>query len=185
MAAPRKLSLGTALADIELFVLDVDGVLTQGGIEYSQSDTHTKSESKTFIARDGFGIALWVKAGFKCAWCTGRGGGAVRRRAHELGVQLVSEGSKDKAADVRAIATELGVDLSRVAHMGDDWPDLAAFGVVGAAFAPADADPHVRDRADYVTTAAGGRGAVREAIAMILDAKGMTEALLAEYTDPA
>lgn len=156
-----------ALRDIRLLVLDVDGVLTDGSIVYDDRG----AETKTFNVRDGFGVKLWIEAGGACAIVTRRGGEAVRRRAAELGIEHVIEGAGDKGDAVQEICRRTRVPPDRAAYLADDWPDLAAMRLVAYPMAVADADPRVRERARFVTRAPGGRGAVREAVEHLLEAR--------------
>lgn len=157
-------------ADITVLVLDVDGVLTDGSIIYSD-DGH---EIKRFYTRDGFGLKTWLRAGFDAAVITGRGGAALARRMNEIGVKHVVEHSRDKDADLRGLCERLGVPLSSCAFVGDDWPDLAAMRLAGYAIAVADAEPAVIELADWVTPRPGGRGAVRDAVEHLLGAHGIS-----------
>lgn len=151
-------------ARVRLLSLDVDGVLTDGSIVYSSSG----EELKSFSVRDGFALRLWREAGHRCVIITGRGGEAVRRRAAELGVDRVIEGSKDKASALEQACAELCVPLRDTAHVGDDWPDLPAMRACGLPIAVADAEPEVLDAAGFVTPRPGGRGAVRDAVMHLL-----------------
>lgn len=164
-------------AAIELLVMDVDGVLTDGSIVYDDAGR----EIKVFNIRDGFGIRLWREAGFTPAILTGRGGAALERRATELGIELIKQKSADKAADVRALAERAGVTLAKTAFLGDDWPDLCAMRVCGYAMCPADAAPEVAAASHHRVGAPGGRGAVREAVEHLLEAKGLLAEALARY----
>lgn len=164
LRAQLEARVGAALSRIQLVILDVDGVLTDGGI-YLAADG---SEAKRFDVKDGFGIAQWRRAGGRVAFLTGRRGTVVDHRARELGVDCVKQGSKDKGTDARGICSELGVEASRALVVGDDLPDLAAFGVCGVAVAVADAVEEVRSAAHGVTSARGGHGAVREIVEVLL-----------------
>lgn len=158
--------VGALLRRIQLVILDVDGVLTDGGIYLAADGT----ELKRFDVKDGFGIAQWRRAGGRVAFLTGRRGTVVEHRARELGVDCVKQGSKDKGTDARGVCSELGVEASRTLVVGDDLPDLAAFGVCGVAVAVADAAEQVRTAAHGVTSARGGHGAVREVLDVLLAA---------------
>ena len=158
---------------IELLVLDCDGVLTDGSITYSEAPGGGYVESKTFNVRDGLGLRVWRRLGLQAASVTGRGGEPLRRRATELGIEHVIEGVSDKNAAIRDLCKQLGVAPDLTAAMGDDWPDLPMFRTAGYAISPADAHDDLRKRADLVTNAAGGRGAVREAIEHLLDARDL------------
>ena len=154
--------------EITVLVLDADGVLTDGSIIYSDGGR----EFQRFSSRDGFGLQRWRRAGLRAAVITGRGGPALIRRMNELGVGHVVQGSKNKDADLRALAERLGVPLDACAYVGDDWPDIAAMKLAGYAIAVADAEPAVIEAADWVTRRPGGRGAVRDAVDHLLSARG-------------
>jgi 3-deoxy-D-manno-octulosonate 8-phosphate phosphatase (KDO 8-P phosphatase) len=158
-------------AGIELLVLDVDGVLSDGSIIHGNDGI----ELKRFSTKDGFGIQLWRQMGFRASIITGRTGQAVATRARELGIDPVVQGSKDKEASLREVLALTGLSIERVAVMGDDWPDNRIMRLAGYALAPADATQETMAVADFVTLAPGGRGAVREAIEHILHAKGLME----------
>ena len=161
-------------ADIEMIVVDVDGVLTDGSIFYDNNG----GELKRFNTKDGFGIRLWMKLGFRFGIITGRESGAVSRRAGELGIEDVVQGSKDKDADLRAMCERAGVTPERCAFVGDDWPDLPAMAIAGYPVAVGDAHRVVVERAAWVTTLPGGRGAVRETIDHLIDHKGLMDEAL-------
>jgi len=152
------------LAAIELLVLDVDGVLTDGSIII---DDHGV-ESKHFHVRDGAAIALWNKLGKRTAILSGRSARCVDRRAAELAISPVVQGSAAKGDALRAMLADLGIDPARVAFVGDDLADLPAMEIAGLSACPADAAAEVRAYVDLVTLAPGGRGAVREVVETIL-----------------
>ena len=157
--------------NIELFIFDVDGVLTDGSININDDG----SETKRFSVRDGFGFRLWLDAGFKIAIITGRSGQALTHRLRSLGVDenLVIQGSRDKSQALDTIIARTGIDESKIAYMGDDWPDLPVLTRVGFPACPGDAEPEVRDACTLITRNPGGHGAAREAIAHLLGAKGI------------
>ena len=159
-----------------MLVLDVDGVLTDGTFERRGGD-----EVKRFHSRDGIGIVLARKAGMKLAWISGRSSAAVSDRAAELEIHFVRLGAGDKLAAFADALAQEGVSESEVACMGDDLPDLPLLSRVGLSSAPADAHVEVRSRVDYVTSARGGYGAVRELIDEILRAKGVLDGLVEGY----
>ena len=161
---------------ITLLVLDVDGVLTDGSITYDDQGR----ELKTFNARDGFGIKLWIRSGGTVAGLTGRGGGAVQRRAEELGVTELIERATDKGEAMRDLLNRLGKTRADAAYVGDDWPDLAAMHEVRYPIAVRDAAKPVLEAARYMTLAVGGRGAVREAVEHLLTRQGMLESALGQ-----
>lgn len=161
----------TDFSQIELFIFDVDGVLTDGSININDDG----SETKRFNVRDGYAFRLWLNAGFKIAIITGRSGKALTHRLNSLGIDesMIIQGSKDKAEALDVITNQTGIDASKIAYMGDDWPDLPALTRVGFPACPADAEPEVIAVCELVTAKPGGHGAAREAIAHILRAKGM------------
>jgi YrbI family 3-deoxy-D-manno-octulosonate 8-phosphate phosphatase len=164
-------------ARIELLVLDVDGVLTDGRIAYSDAG----AEIKAFHVRDGSGTKLWVGEGKKAGIITGRRSAIVERRAKELGITMVVQGADDKNAALLQMTRALGVTAVETCAIGDDIVDLPMLRASGLAVAVADATPEVRQDADYVTRAAGGHGAVREVIEWLLRAQGRWEAIVARF----
>ena len=166
-----------AARQIELLVLDVDGVLTDGLIHIDD----TGVETKTFHTRDGLGLALWMRLGGDVAIITGRSGMSVRHRATELGIRHVLQGVSDKAPALGKLLRELGLHASQAAAIGDDLADLPMLRLAGYPMAVADAAPEVRDSASFVTVRPGGRGAVREAIEHLLKAADRWEEALAFF----
>jgi 3-deoxy-D-manno-octulosonate 8-phosphate phosphatase (KDO 8-P phosphatase) len=157
-----------ALEQIKLLCLDVDGVLTDGGISIDDAG----HETKRFHVRDGAAMRMWSKLGLEIAIITGRNGMALRHRLRELGVRHVIAGSKEKGASFDALVAELGLSPSQVAMIGDDLPDLPILRRCGLPIAVRDASQEVLDLARFVTSRAGGSGAVREAVEHILKAQG-------------
>lgn len=159
-----KDNLAQRCAAIELLLLDVDGVLTDGGIIYGDDGR----ECKVFHVRDGSGLKIWHLAGKRSAVISGRSSRVVEVRAAELGVSRVLQGAADKQPAYQRVLTEMDVRSEQVCFIGDDVPDLPILRNCGLAIAVADACPEVRTVAHYVTCAAGGRGAVRETVELIL-----------------
>ncbi len=155
-------------AGIELLCLDVDGVMTDGSIHLDDNAV----ETKRFHVRDGTGIRIWSRLGYHVALITGRSGRAVRHRAAELGIEHVIQASTDKAASLDAVLAKLSLQAAQAAILGDDLPDLPMLRKAGYPMAVADAVSEVRQVAVFVTTRAGGDGAVREAVEHLLSAKG-------------
>ncbi len=170
----------TRASRIRLIAFDIDGVMTDGGLHY----TDDGRDLKTFNVQDGLGIKLLQRAGLELAIVTGRNSGVVASRAADLGIIHVFQGVADKRATVGALLDRLGLHWSECAFMGDDLIDLAVMAQCGLAIAPANARPVVRQRAHAVTDCRGGAGAVREAAEFILDAQGKLEGLFAGYLDP-
>ncbi len=146
------------LAAVRLLVLDVDGVLTDGGLWYGPQGELIKR----FDVRDGLGIRLLQHAGIEVAFLSGGRGGATEVRARHLGIRHCLVGAKDKPQALAALQAELGVTPTATAFVGDDFNDLAVRGQVGLLVATADAARPLLRQADLVLLRAGGRGAVRE-----------------------
>jgi 3-deoxy-D-manno-octulosonate 8-phosphate phosphatase (KDO 8-P phosphatase) len=149
---------------IELLVLDVDGVLSDGAIIYAD----TGMELKHFHVRDGSGLKIWHASGKRTAIITGRNSRVVEMRAAELGIETVIQGAADKLQAYRQTLRQTRLAPERVCCVGDDLPDLPLLRHCGFAVAVADACAETKADAHYVTHAAGGRGAVREVIELIL-----------------
>ena len=156
------------LAPIQLLVLDVDGVLTDGSIIIDDQGI----ESKHFHVRDGSAIALWNKLGKRTAILSGRSARCVALRAAELAIAPVIQGSSDKGEALRTMIGELGLVPEQVGFMGDDLADLPALALAGFAACPSDAAAEVRAAAHFMSAAPGGRGAVREVVETVLKAQG-------------
>lgn len=158
----------TPAAEIDLVVLDVDGVLTDGRLWYGPDG----ESQKVFDVRDGHGIKALLAAGVGVAVISGRRSPAVTARMRELGVADVAQGVSDKARALAELLKRNAIDARRVACLVDDTPDLGLMGAVGLAAAVADAHPQVLAAAKHVTRAGGGRGAVREFSDFLIDARG-------------
>jgi YrbI family 3-deoxy-D-manno-octulosonate 8-phosphate phosphatase len=165
------------LARVRLMLLDVDGVLTDGGITW----TNDGVEQKTFHIRDGLGIRLWQQAGGKTGIVTGRSSHLVELRAAELGIGILRQGVDDKAAAVEAILAETGMSWEQTAFVGDDLPDLPVVMRCGVGVAVADACPEMLAAAGLVTRLPGGRGAVREVVERLLRAGGSWDAIVRRH----
>jgi YrbI family 3-deoxy-D-manno-octulosonate 8-phosphate phosphatase len=153
--------LNEQLKTIKLLLMDCDGVLTDGRLYFSKDG----EALKVFDVRDGQGIVSWHRAGFHSGIISGRGAeDIIQARADELGIKYVRTGSKDKAAEMRMIASDAGVDLHEVCFVGDDVGDIEIMQSVGLSVAVADAAAEVMAIASYVTKARGGRGALLEVI---------------------
>ena len=157
-----------ALGQIELLVMDVDGVLTDGGLWFDPNGLL----QKRFDVRDGLGIRLLQQAGLQLAFLSGGKGGATEVRARQLGINHCMVGIKDKPAALERLQKQLNVTAAVTAFIGDDLNDLAVRSVVGLLFAPADACRPVRRGADAVLRRRGGHGAVRELAERILQVRG-------------
>ncbi len=166
--------------NIEFILSDVDGVLTDGGIVYDNQGIETKK----FFVRDGLGIRLWQRAGYRFGILTARTSHIVKLRAAELGIDPVRQGFEDKLPAAQDMIRDLGLQPEQVCYIGDDLPDLPVMQFVGLAVAVADAVDEVRTAADYVTKVAGGHGAARETIELLLRAKKRWDELTRKYTSP-
>ncbi len=173
--------LNIRLSRIRLLVLDVDGTLTNGGIYFGANG----EELKRFHTQDGLGIVLARGVGLQVAWVTGRESSIVWRRSQELATprHLVLQGVKDKSKALAHLAQETKIPLTEMAFMGDDLNDLPAMGDAAVALCPADAASHIQAAADWVSTRCGGEGAVREAIELILMARGDYDRAVALYLE--
>jgi len=177
---PESSDLDRRLAGVQLLLLDCDGVLTDGGITWSDNGV----ELKTFNIRDGLGIRAWQRAGGRTGIITGRSSLAVERRADELGIEFVRQGVDDKLAMADAVIRECGLSWEQTAFMGDDLPDLPVVSRCGVGVAVADACPELLAAAAVVTALPGGRGAVRELVERMLRARSGWEAIVGGYTLP-
>lgn len=163
--------------EIRLLLLDVDGVLTDGTLHYSGST----EESKSFHTQDGFGIRLLQEAGIDTGVITARKSEVVARRAGELKMRYIYQGTRNKNEALKEILQVSGYRPFQVAYMGDDWLDLVLLQQVGLAIAPANGVREVKQIAHFVTERQGGAGAVRDACALILEAKNLVAELLQKY----
>ncbi len=170
-------TLNQRCARIELLVLDVDGVLTDGGIIYADDG----AELKKFHVRDGSGLAIWKHLGKKSAIITGRTSRIVEVRAAELDISPVFQGKTEKLEPFRQILAATGLTAEQACFIGDDLPDLPVLRDCGLAVAVADACPEVLAEAHYVTRGSGGRGAVRETIELILGCQGLWQIVVDRF----
>ena len=175
----RHAPLVTKLKRVKLFLCDVDGVLTDGSVFIGG-----EREFKRFNIRDGLGLVLARRAGLKVGWVSARPSAATRKRAKELKIDfLVQQGDRlSKTGAVERLLAREKLDWSEVCFIGDDVVDLGPLARAGLGLAVADARPQVKAAADFVTGAAGGRGAVREAVEMILRAQGKWEPFVKLYS---
>lgn len=164
---------GARLDDLRLLVLDVDGVLTDGGLYYGSEG----EPLKRFDVRDGLGIRLLQSVGIVVAVLSGGRGGAIHLRARHLGIDEVLVGVKDKAAAIDDLCQRLAVPACQAAYVGDDINDLVVRPHVGLLIAPADAAAPLRRRAHLLLPWRGGRGAIRGLAELILQRRGRLAAL--------
>ena len=164
-------------AQILLVGLDVDGVLTDGALYFGPGG----DEVKAFSSLDGHGLRMLQRAGIEVAIVSGRSSRALELRAANLGIDELHMGVEDKRTLLGEIAARRGITLARTAYMGDDVVDLPVLRACGFSAAPADGHEEVRARVDWVASAGGGRGAVRELCDLLLRAQGKWDAAMAEY----
>jgi 3-deoxy-D-manno-octulosonate 8-phosphate phosphatase (KDO 8-P phosphatase) len=159
-----KKVLSSRLRKIKLLLLDVDGVMTDGGIYLSNSG----DEFKKFNIQDGYGIVKLQRTGIKVGIITGRVSKIVTKRAEELGIQEVYQNLENKIEAYETIKKKLNLSDTEIAYIGDDEFDLPVLERVGFSAAPLDAVPSVKRQVHFVCTRGGGNGAVREVIDLIL-----------------
>ena len=159
---------------IRLLTLDVDGVLTDGGLYFDDHGLFMKR----FDVHDGIGIRFFKEAGFEVAVISGMHVPCVERRLEMLGITLYCGGRDNKVTQLEKIRQQIGVEWEEIAYVGDDWVDLAPMSRVGLPVAVANAVPEVRSAAKMVTHLPGGHGAVREVTDFLLSCKGLKESML-------
>jgi 3-deoxy-D-manno-octulosonate 8-phosphate phosphatase (KDO 8-P phosphatase) len=178
----RALKISPALkkraAQISLILMDVDGTMTDGSVSLLSQNDGTALEIKTFDAHDGQGLTLAQTAGLRTGCITGRESPALLRRAHEMKMEFIYMKQPVKMPAYEEILQKAGLSDSAVAFIGDDLPDIPLLRRVGLAVAVGDAVPEVKKVAHYTTKALAGRGAVREAIELVLKSKGIWEAMI-------
>ncbi|WP_444995044.1 3-deoxy-manno-octulosonate-8-phosphatase KdsC [Aliikangiella sp. IMCC44359] len=162
---------------IKLVICDVDGVLSDGKVYFSNQE----DEFKNFNIKDGLGIKLLQRSGIQVAIITGRQSAIVARRAKELGIDIVYQGHTDKRSAFNEITQQLTLKPSQVAHIGDDLPDLPLMQLSGLGICVADGYHFVQQHADWVTSLKGGEGAVRELADLILYAQKKLDAICSTY----
>lgn len=158
MTVISEFELKSRLLQVKLLALDVDGVLTDGGLFY----TETGEVLKRFNIKDGQGLKLLMQAGIEVAIITAKSSLSTLYRAKDLGIVHTYLGIKDKLSTLKELCTTLGLSLAEVAYVGDDINDLAVMKAVGCPLTVADAVPENQVCALYITKLAGGQGAVRE-----------------------
>ncbi|MFB2538540.1 MULTISPECIES: KdsC family phosphatase [unclassified Acinetobacter] len=168
------------LAKMQALVLDVDGILSDGFVTL----TNTGDELKSFDIRDGLGMKLVQKAGIKVIIITGRNSEIVNKRMTDLGVDLIIQGREDKGIALEEACEKLEIWSNYCLYMGDDWPDLSAFAIAGMKVTVPNGHIELKKRADFVTQAMGGRGAVREVCDLLLQAHDKYDELLASFLLP-
>ncbi len=163
--------------NIKLVIFDIDGVLTDGTLFFDNQG----EEYKAFNSKDGHGIRMLMECGLQAAVITGRKSQLVAHRMHDLGVEILFQGYRDKRPAFDELLKNTGLDASQIAYIGDDVVDLPVMQRAGMSIAVQDAHPFVIQHADYVTERGGGKGAAREAIELILQAQQLLAAKLDSY----
>jgi len=165
-------------AQIKVLLMDVDGTMTDGGVILLSQPDGTALELKTFDAHDGQGLTLAHAAGIRTGCITGRESPALLRRANEMKMEFVYMKRPTKIPAYEEILRKAGVPDAAVAYVGDDLPDLPVMRRVGLAIAVGDAVPEVKKAAHFTTKAHAGRGAIRDAVELILKCKGIWEEMI-------
>jgi len=180
LAGSMKVSpaLKKRAARIELILMDVDGTMTDGSVTLLSQSDGTALEIKTFDAHDGQGLTLAQTAGLRTGCITGRESAALLRRAHEMKMEFIYMKQPLKMPAYEEILRNAGVSDAVVAYIGDDLPDIPLMRRAGLAVAVGDAVPEVKECAHYTTRALAGRGAIREAIELVLKSKGIWKAMI-------
>ena len=172
-----EIELNKKIKPIKLLLMDVDGVMTDGGITIDNKGV----EAKTFHVRDGHGIKLLQRAGVKVGIITGRESDVVRHRAAELGIEILYQGMKVKMDAYSQILADEGLKDEEVAYIGDDVVDLPVLNRVGFSVAVEDGSESLKPFVDYVTLKGGGRGAVREVVELVLKVQGLWDDVMKRY----
>jgi 3-deoxy-D-manno-octulosonate 8-phosphate phosphatase (KDO 8-P phosphatase) len=164
---------------VRLLILDIDGVMTDGGLQFDNQG----EEYKTFNSLDGHGVRMLLDCGIEVAVITGRNSGIVSHRMNDLGVKHIYQGNRDKLPAFEKLLQDTGLEPEQAAYIGDDLPDLPIMRRVGLAIAVQNAHVFVKQHCDWVTTARGGNGAVREVTDFILQAQSLLEAAQDSYLE--
>lgn len=176
---PRSLlKLDKKLKDIKIIVSDVDGVLTDGKIFFEANG----KELKVFCARDGFRVEVWLRAGKKMVWFTGRRSVGIIRRAKELGVDLIFKADLEGGL-FEYLKDKYQVNPKQVLYLGDDWSDLYYMSRSGFSIAPANASAENRELADLVTRARGGEGVLAEVVELVMRAQKIWKKAVGAYQE--
>ena len=180
MARTPKLSpaLKKRAAQIKVLLMDVDGTMTDGGVILLSQPDGSALEIKQFDAHDGQGLMLAYTAGLRTGCITGRESPALLRRAKEVSMEFIYMKQPAKIPAYEEILRKAGVSDSAVAYVGDDLPDIPILRRVGLAVAVANAVPEVKEVAHFTTTHPAGHGAIRDAVELILKAKGIWEEMI-------
>lgn len=178
LESPLKPEIKQKLRQIKLLLLDVDGVLTNGAVTY----TDQGHEIKSFNVKDGLGLRLLMDAGIRVGIITGRRSQALVARCENLGIDFLYDGVKDKLSILETIFEQTGIQADQTAFAGDDLPDIGVMKIVGLALAVSDAAEEVKQTAHLITTKNGGDGAVREVCELILKAQGLWNDIVTRFS---
>ena len=170
--------LAALAAGLKIILLDVDGVLTDGGIILIGGDL----EAKRFDVQDGMGVNLARAAGIRVGIVTSRSSQVVERRARELGIEDLYQGVQRKPEVLELLSQKYGFDPSQIAFIGDDIQDLPIMKLVGLPIAVQNAVQQVKDGSAHVTKSSGGHGAVREAVEWLLELRGDKQKAIHQVT---
>ncbi len=169
--------LDDKLKKVKFFILDVDGVMSDGKIIISNDG----NESKHFDVKDGLALVLLKKAGIRVGIITGKSSNIVETRFRALGVEDIYQGQKNKIDAFNELKQKYQLENEQIAYMGDDLPDLTLMDKVGFSAAPLDANALILPYVDYHCTKAGGQGALRECVERLFSAKGMLDKIVEDY----
>ena len=169
--------LAARLTKVRLFLCDVDGILTDSSILIGQP-----SETKRFHIRDGLGMMMLRQAGIQVGWVSARFSGATTLRAEELKIDFLEQTKEGKVVAVERLLARTGLTWEQISFMGDDVVDLGVLKRAGVAATVADGIAEAKALSHYVTTAPGGRGAVREVVDLVLKAQGKWDAIVAGHS---
>ena len=172
-------SVNDIARQIRLLIVDIDGVMTDGGLQFDNRG----EEYKTFNSLDGHGIRMLLDCGIEVAVITGRNSGIVSHLMNELGVRHLYQGYRDKLLAYEKLLQDTGLESGQTAYVGDDLPDLPVMRRAGLAIAVQNAHAFVKQHCDWVTTARGGNGAVREVTDTILQAQSLLAARQDSYLE--
>jgi 3-deoxy-D-manno-octulosonate 8-phosphate phosphatase (KDO 8-P phosphatase) len=165
-------------AQVKVLLMDVDGTMTDGSVTLLSQSDGSALEIKSFDAHDGQGLTLAHTAGLRTGCITGRESSALLRRAHEMKMEFIYMKQPLKMPAYEDILRIAGMSDAAVAYIGDDLPDIPLMRRAGLAVAVGDAVPEVKDAAHYVTKAVAGRGAIREAVELVLKSKGVWQEMI-------
>ncbi len=163
--------------NIELVIFDIDGVMTDGSLFFDNNG----DEYKAFNSLDGHGLRMLQECGVRVAVITGRKSELVKHRMHDLGVNLLYQGYRDKTPAFKDLLEEVKLDKDQVTYVGDDVVDLPIMSQLNFAIAVQNAHPFVKQHAHWITDRSGGHGAVRDVCEFIMEAKGLLDDKLRSY----